>query len=93
MKTVIALLIGGLTVPALAAGPVATLVVVKTPPGVTRAHIEGGFKASVPTYQKIPGLIRKYYTLDDTGFGGVYLWKDRAAAEARDAEAASDNAA
>jgi hypothetical protein len=62
--------------------PVTTLVVVKTPPGVTRAMIEAGFAKAVPLYQKIPGLIRKYFTVNETGFGGMYLWKSRAAAEA-----------
>jgi hypothetical protein len=61
---------------------VATLVVIKTPSDLTRAKIEAGFAASVPTYQKVPGLIRKYYTVNGDGFGGIYLWKDRAAAEA-----------
>jgi hypothetical protein len=62
--------------------PVATLVVVQTPPGVTRAMIEAGFVKAVPTYQNVPGLLRKYFTVSDTGFGGMYLWKNRAAAEA-----------
>jgi hypothetical protein len=62
--------------------PVATIVVIKTPPGITRPTIERGFKQAVPTYQKIPGLIRKYFTVNDDGFGGMYLWKNRAAAEA-----------
>jgi hypothetical protein len=62
--------------------PVTTLVVVKTPPGVTRAQVEAGFKQAVPTYQKVPGLIRKYFTVNDAGFGGMYLWESRAAAEA-----------
>jgi hypothetical protein len=61
---------------------VATLVVIKTPPGLTREKLEAGFAASVPTYQKVPGLIRKYYTVNGDGFGGMYLWKDRASAEA-----------
>lgn len=61
---------------------VATLVVVKTPPGISRAQIEGGFKQAVPTYQRVPGLIRKYFTVNTTGFGGMYLWESRAAAEA-----------
>jgi hypothetical protein len=61
---------------------VSTLVIVKTPPGVTRAMIEQGFIKSVPLYEKIPGLIRKYFTVNDAGFGGMYLWKNRAAAEA-----------
>ncbi|MFM9852846.1 MAG: hypothetical protein ACKVOJ_08600 [Sphingomonadaceae bacterium] len=62
--------------------PVATIVVIKTPSGVSRALIEGGFAKAVPTYQKIPGLIRKYFTVNETSFGGMYLWKNRAAAEA-----------
>lgn len=62
--------------------PVTTLVVVKTPPGITRAMIEQGFTKSVPLYDKIPGLIRKYFTVNDIGFGGMYLWKNRASAEA-----------
>jgi hypothetical protein len=77
-----ALLIGALPVMASAEGPVATVVTVKTPPGVTRAMIEGGFRQAVPVYQKVPGLIRKYFTVNDEVFGGMYLWKDRAAAEA-----------
>ena len=60
----------------------ATLVVVKTPPGATRGMIEAGFTKAVPPYQKIPGLVRKYFTVNDDGFGGIYLWKNRAAAEA-----------
>ena len=61
---------------------VAVMVVVKTPPAITRAAIDEGFVKAVPTYQKIPGLIRKYFTVNDDGFGGMYLWKSRAAAEA-----------
>lgn len=61
---------------------VPTIVVVKTPPGVTRAMIEEGFAKAVPTYKKVPGLLRKYFTVNATGFGGMYLWKNRAAADA-----------
>jgi Putative mono-oxygenase ydhR len=61
---------------------VAVLVVVPTPPGVPRERIEAGMKASVPQYEKLPGLIRKYFTIQPDGFGGMYLWKDRASAEA-----------
>lgn len=74
---------GAVTAPAVAAEepPVATLVVVPTPPGVTRAQIEAGFRQAVPTYERIPGLIRKYFTVNGDGFGGMYLWASRAAAE------------
>lgn len=63
-------------------GKVTTIVVIKTPAGLTRQKVEAGIQASVPTYQKIPGLIRKWYTVNDESFGGMYLWKNRAAAEA-----------
>ncbi|MBJ7254914.1 MAG: hypothetical protein JHD25_09060 [Sphingomonadaceae bacterium] len=68
--------------PADADKPVATLVVVKTPPGVSREMIEAGFVKAVPVYEKIPGLLRKYFTVNDAGFGGMYLWKNRSAANA-----------
>ncbi len=42
------------------------------------------FVDSVPRYQQVPGLLRKYYLLSDDGdtAGGVYLWKSREDAEA-----------
>jgi hypothetical protein len=40
-------------------------------------------QATVPQYQRLPGLIRKYFTLsDDKLFGGVYLFRTRAEAQA-----------
>ena len=41
------------------------------------------FKSSAPKYQKLPGLIRKYYIRSEDGHtaGGVYLWETREAAE------------
>lgn len=61
---------------------VLTVVVIKTPAGLTRAAIDAGIEKSVPQYKTLPGLIRKYFTVGRTGFGGVYLWKNRASAEA-----------
>ena len=45
--------------------------------------IEGGV-GTAPTYRDLAGrgLIRKDYLNGDSGTGGVYLWKNRAAAEA-----------
>jgi hypothetical protein len=63
-------------------GPVTVVVAITTPPGATRAIIEGGMTKAIPLYEKIPGLIRKYFTIGDTSFGGVYLWRNRAAAQA-----------
>ena len=38
---------------------------------------------SVPQYQSLPGLARKYFTLSEDGkFGGIYLWRSRAEARA-----------
>lgn len=62
--------------------PVATIVTIKTPAGITRPMLEAEFKRAVPVYEKIPGLIRKYFIADADQFGGMYLWIDRASAEA-----------
>lgn len=61
---------------------VAVVVVAKIPPGAQRAKVEEGILASVPTYQKIPGLIRKVFTVNEDSYGGLYVWANRAAAEA-----------
>ena len=60
----------------------ASIVSIKTPPGVTRDQLVEGFKKAVPVYQKVPGLLRKYFTISDDGrFGGIYLWADRPSAD------------
>lgn len=65
-----------------AEAPVATIVTIKTPPGITRPMLDAGFKQAVPVYEKIPGLLRKYFIVNADSFGGMYLWKDRTSAEA-----------
>ena len=61
---------------------VGTLVAIATPPGVTRERLIAEFRAAVPTYRRIDGLLRKYFVIGADGtFGGVYLWRDQAAAE------------
>lgn len=49
-----------------------------------REEVIAVFRASVPRYRDRPGLIRKYYLLDEASgkAGAVYLWETRAAAEA-----------
>ena len=65
------------------AGAVGTLVEIPIPSGVTRERLVAEFTAAVPVYQKVPGLMRKQFTISDKGsFGGIYLWKDEAAARA-----------
>jgi len=51
---------------------------------LTRDEAKAIFLSTAPTYQSVPGLIRKTYLLSDDGLtaGGVYLWKTRADAEA-----------
>jgi hypothetical protein len=60
-----------------------TLVEIPIPPGVNCERLAAEFSADVPTYQQVPGLLRKHFTVSSNGrFGGVYLWKDEASARA-----------
>lgn len=42
------------------------------------------FRGTVPKYEKLDGLIRKYYTLTQDGkrAGGIYLWESEEKARA-----------
>ena len=61
---------------------ISTVVTIPKPRGATREFIIDQFKKSIPQYEQVPGLLRKYYILSNDGrFGGVYLWADRASAE------------
>ncbi|MFN9011989.1 MAG: hypothetical protein ACK5XU_08065 [Pseudomonadota bacterium] len=76
------------------AAPVATLVEIPVPPGVGRAALLQGFRDALPTYRKVPGLLRKYFILSDAGrFGGIYLWQDEASARAWHDQAWQDRVA
>jgi hypothetical protein len=71
------------TPPAAAHQEVVVVVTVPIPAGFTRERVVAGMQATVPQYQRLPGLIRKYFTLsDDKLFGGVYLFRTRAEAQA-----------
>ena len=62
---------------------VAVVVKISIPPGIDRAQIEAGMSKTVPLYQNLPGLIRKYFIIsDDQKLGGIYLWQNRKTAEA-----------
>jgi hypothetical protein len=67
-----------------AAKPTTAVVVdIPIPPGATRAMLDKGIMASIPSYRDLPGLIYKYFTVSDAKtFGGVYIWKSRTDAEA-----------
>jgi hypothetical protein len=59
------------------------VVTVPNPPGFTRERIVAAMQSTVPQYQRLPGLERKYFTLSDDGkFGGVYLFHSRGEAQA-----------
>ena len=53
----------------------------KLPDNVSLADATELFKGSVPKYEGLPGLVRKYYLHGPGTGGGVYLWESRAAAE------------
>src|SRR5215831_2881920 len=62
---------------------ITTLVHFQLPSPVSLAEATRRFEATAPKYQKLPGLIRKYYIRSEDGHivGGVYLWQTRQAAE------------
>lgn len=66
-----------------ASGPVAAVVLLPALAGRTREQIEAAMRKSIPTYDYLPGLVRKYFIItDDLGYGGIYLWQNRKVAEA-----------
>ena len=62
---------------------VTVIVKFKLPEAITKLQAQEIFLSTAPKYRGIPGLIRKYYFLDDDGItaGGIYLWKSRADAD------------
>ncbi len=53
-------------------------------PPVSADEAKSMFETSAPNYTNLPGLMRKHYLHTDDGSvgGGVYLWENRASAEA-----------
>lgn len=62
---------------------ITAIVRIKLPRSIGRDQLVKAYEASVPKYQAVPGLIRKYYLLSEDGTtgGGVYLFESREAAE------------
>lgn len=56
----------------------------KLPEPITGDEARRIFLGTAPTYQGVPGLLRKHYVLSEDGLtaGGVYLWHSREEAEA-----------
>lgn len=59
------------------------IVLFKLPEGMTRDQLVANYRASAPRWRENPDLIRKNYIFDPINRqgGGVYLWKDIAAAQ------------
>ena len=53
------------------------------PKATTPEDMTGPFKAAVPLFQKVPGLLQKYFYVSDDGrrAGGIYVWASRADAD------------
>jgi hypothetical protein len=62
----------------------ATIVRIPTPWYAPRFLVVRRMRESMPLYQSIDGLMHKAYSLSrpDGRFGGIYLWKDLASAQA-----------
>jgi heme-degrading monooxygenase HmoA len=81
-----------MTVDNMAGGPgaedeshaVATLVLIRTPAGVSSEQLRAEFQKASEGYRSLPGLLRKHFLIGEAGasFGGLYLWKDEASAQA-----------
>lgn len=62
---------------------IATIVGVTPPWYAFRPLVVRKYRQAVPTYQRVPGLLYKYFSISPEGkIGGIYLWEDRAAADA-----------
>jgi hypothetical protein len=58
------------------------IVLFDLPAGMSRAEVIANFHATAPHWRANPDLVRKNYLYDPEGKrgGGVYLWRERAAA-------------
>lgn len=56
----------------------------RLPKPISRDEARRIFLSTAPTYQGVPGLVRKVYVLSQEGdtAGGIYLWNSRAEADA-----------
>lgn len=63
---------------------IVTLVQFALPDTIDVAEAKRRFLSSAPKYVELAGLLRKHYVLSEDGrsAGGIYLWENRAAAEA-----------
>ena len=57
------------------------LVLFKSPPRMDRAAVLEDAKHTIPRWRANADLIRKHYVLSDDGYGGVYIWPSKEAAQ------------
>lgn len=62
---------------------ITVLVEFRLPQKISMDQARETFLSTAPKYQKMDGLIRKYYLISHDGgkAGGIYLWKSRADAD------------
>jgi hypothetical protein len=62
---------------------VVAIVSFQLPKATTAEEMSGAFKADAPMFQKVPGLLHKYFYVSEDGrrAGGVYVWASRADAD------------
>ena len=62
---------------------IVAIVSFQMPKATTPEDMAGPFKAAVPLFQKVPGLLQKYFYVSDDGrrAGGIYVWASRADAD------------
>ena len=62
---------------------IVAIVSFQMPRATTPEDMSGPFKAAVPLFQKVPGLLQKYFYVSEDGrrAGGIYMWASRADAD------------
>jgi hypothetical protein len=65
-------------------GPVAVVVAIPIPAGLSREKIETLFRQQAPAFAEIASLKQKYFTINEATHraGGIYLWVNAEAARA-----------
>ena len=62
---------------------IVAIVSFQMPKATTPEDMSGPFEAAVPLFQRVPGLLQKYFYVSDDGrrAGGIYVWASRADAD------------
>lgn len=62
---------------------IVAVVTFQMPKATSAEEMSGSFKAAVPMFQSVPGLLQKYFYVSEDGrrAGGIYVWASRAHAD------------